>query len=325
MINSTRNGVNAMKEQKTKLRMRHGIISDECGETAQQQITVITALQKEGIYPGAEIRSVNGKYPPDHDLQETRRIASAFKTAKIPIHAIAGGLGKFPLQDEDEYAKQLDTVSHYCQVANIYETNIIRMFFGVSWQDCRNIIGLVEKFARDVLERLDEDKILAVECERATNAAFIWLIAEVIKRIGDKRLRILFDPGNYLYAVETIMALTTIGRDVDSVIMEHIRQFAKLIVLVHIKNLLGGMDAPDVLRPDTVDLDKGSLNIDRILRALKQWGYTGPVDLESHRKKAGQQIEETQRLKPGGKGYGDPEIAAKDIRMLDGWLKAIYA
>ncbi len=299
--------------------MQIGIISDEIGRGPRTQVRLLKKLQKDGIMAGVEIRSLRGRYPHQLSLLEAEQAARMFRDANVPVHGIASGLGKFNLLDKKAAKEQLKTIPHLVGVADIFGTDNIRMFLGFRWQDSRSMCDTVEEFGKRVLDKLPENKTLVIENEPATNAGMLDWLVEMIGRWDDPRMKILFDPGNYIYAVETMMALSRVGVNVNRVIADHMLH-SEFIGLVHIKNLVRGEDP---LKPDTVDLDKGIIDIPELLRALRDAGYNGAVDLESHRRKAGQQISEALRLKPGGKGYGDPKIAEKDLRMLHGWVKEL--
>jgi sugar phosphate isomerase/epimerase len=303
--------------------MQIGIISDEIGRSPVTQVKLLKRLREEGIPVGVEIRSLWGKYPPQLEIAEAEQAARMFREAGIPMHGIAGGLGKCDLHDEKAVEAHLETIPHLARIADIFGTDKIRMFFGFRWQDSRSMCDTVQEFGKRALDTLPQNKVFIVENEPATNAGMLDWIVEMILRLDNldnPRMKILFDLGNYLYAVETMMALGRVNVDVNRVIERHILAHSGYIGLVHIKNLRRGEDP---LKPDTVDLDKGMINIPKLLRILKDSRYKGAVDLESHRRRKGQQISEAARLKPGGKGYGDPVIAEKDIRMLHGWVKQL--
>ena len=73
-----------------------------------------------------ELRSVGGKNVKDLTLDEAKEIREALRKNGIALSALGSPMGKVDISvDFEQY---LDEVRHMCRLANVLETDRIRMF-----------------------------------------------------------------------------------------------------------------------------------------------------------------------------------------------------
>jgi sugar phosphate isomerase/epimerase len=73
-----------------------------------------------------ELRSVDNKNVAELSIGEAKEIYSTLKSEGIGLSAVGSPMGKVKISDDiDQY---LDTVKHICELANVFNTDKIRMF-----------------------------------------------------------------------------------------------------------------------------------------------------------------------------------------------------
>ena len=104
------------------MRIRLSAFSDEAGISLGEQIE---ALHRNDLAL-TELRSVDNKNVAELTLAQAREISSTLKSEGIALSAVGSPMGKVKISvDIEQY---LDTVKHICELANIFETDKIRMF-----------------------------------------------------------------------------------------------------------------------------------------------------------------------------------------------------
>ena len=104
------------------MKIRLSAFSDEAGISLSEQINAL----KENKIPMTELRSVGGKNVAALSLNEAKEIYSALTGEGISLSAVGSPMGKVDISvNIDEY---LDTVKHICELANVFNTDKIRMF-----------------------------------------------------------------------------------------------------------------------------------------------------------------------------------------------------
>ena len=166
--------------------------SDEAAKPLEGQIA---AMKRNNIHL-TELRSVNGMNVKKITLEEAKEYQKALRSNDISVWAIGSPLGKVDVNtDMSEY---LETVKHICNLANIFETDKIRMFSFFN--------------AYNEREKVIENLNLMVECARSFG---VEMYHENEKDIyGDTAIRVLdildnvpglkcvYDPANFLQCGE---------------------------------------------------------------------------------------------------------------------------
>ena len=143
--------------------------SDEAAKPLEGQIA---AMKRNNIHL-TELRSVNGMNVKKITLEEAKEYQKALRSNDISVWAIGSPLGKVDVNtDMSEY---LETVKHICNLANIFETDKIRMFSFFN--------------AYNEREKVIENLNLMVECARSFG---VEMYHENEKDIyGDTAIRVL--------------------------------------------------------------------------------------------------------------------------------------
>jgi len=307
-----------------RLKNKIGFIADETHHTVRG---VLDWIGDEHDVDGIELRKVEGKHVHELSRQKLVAIKKMLDNENVDVHAIASPLGKGWFLDDDgnpntnEIQKHLAMVEPLIAAAAILGTDKIRIFGGKRKQDTTSGFEVVLDFFKAVLEKMPASGLaLTVENEDATFLSTLSDVACLYRNLGhDKRIKALFDPGNYFFATSIIRALKVLGKNINDLLELEINMHFNRIALVHVKNL----------RPDntgmkglTVALDQGDIDYKRVLGRLKVLGIEVPYDLEPHRTLTGQ-LDEHSRHQPGDPGYANPENVAEDLKTLENILSQI--
>lgn len=172
--------------------IRLSAFSDEAGKALDVQIE---ALKRNGISL-TELRSVGGKNVKDLTLDEAREIKKQLDANGIGLSAIGSPIGKVDISvDFDAY---LDEVRHVCRLANIFETDRIRMFSFFHAYDQREKVF-------DYLKRMVE--VAAEFGVKLYHENEKKIYGDVLSRVLDlkdhvKGLYFVYDPANFLQVDE---------------------------------------------------------------------------------------------------------------------------
>ena len=163
--------------------------SDEAAKPIEGQI----AAMKRNNIRLTELRSVNGVNVKKMSVAEAKEHQKALCDNGISVWAIGSPLGKVDITtDMDEY---LETVKHICNLANVFETDKIRMFSFFNAYSERD----------KVIENLN----LMIECAKTfgislyhENEKDIYgdvpeRVLELMDAFGGK-MQFIFDPANYV-------------------------------------------------------------------------------------------------------------------------------
>lgn len=174
--------------------IRLSAFSDEAGVSLQEQID---ALHRNNIR-FMEIRTVDGESIAKRTEEEARQIASALKENNIAVWAIGSPLGKVHLDDSFELSALLEQTHHLCRLANILETDKIRMFSFYSAYDKKEQVF-------DYLRRMQKiaesyGVLLCHENEKDIYGDVISRVQELMENVPG--LKFVYDPANYLQCGE---------------------------------------------------------------------------------------------------------------------------
>ena len=174
--------------------IRLSAFSDEAGVSLQEQID---ALHRNNIRL-MEIRTVDGKSIAKITEEEARSIAATLKENNIQVWSIGSPLGKVHLNDSFDLSALLALTEHLCKLANIFETDKIRMFSFYSAYDKKEQVF-------DYLRQMQ--KIAAGYGVQLCHENEKDIYGDVVERVQELManvpgLKYVYDPANYLQCGE---------------------------------------------------------------------------------------------------------------------------
>ena len=172
--------------------IRLSAFSDEAGKELSVQIS---ALKRNGITL-TELRSVGGKNVKDLTLDEAKEIREELRKNGIALSALGSPMGKVDISvDFEQY---LEEVRHMCRLANVLETDRIRMFsFFGAYEERDKVIA----YLRRMVEVAAEFGVtLCHENEKK-------IYGDTVERVLDLKenvpgLAFVYDPANFLQCDE---------------------------------------------------------------------------------------------------------------------------
>jgi len=195
---------------------------------------------------------------------EQKRMKDVIDEHNISVADIASPIGKVFIADDFE--EQFDLLRKYVDAAELFETNMIRVFSYYCPQD-----RPPEEFSDEVIGRMrrkaeyaaEKGIILIMENERWLYGNIGDRCLKILKAVDSPSLRLAFDPQNFL--AEGEMPFT-----------ENFEKLADYIAHVHIKD--GKLNEPDTF----VYAGEGDGQLRELLRELKKRDYQGFLSLEPH-------------------------------------------
>lgn len=163
--------------------------ADEAADSLQGQIE---ALKRNGI-SYLELRTVNGKGVKDLTVEEAYEVQNTLKKNGIKVYSIGSPLGKVNI--DVDFSEYLQTVRHICKLANVFETDKVRMFSFFNAFDER------EKVIAYLKEMVAVAKEYGVELYHENEKDIYGDIAERVDDILQNvpGLKSIYDPSNYLF------------------------------------------------------------------------------------------------------------------------------
>jgi sugar phosphate isomerase/epimerase len=175
------------------MNVRLSAFSDEAGISLREQID---ALHRNNIAL-TELRSVENTNVAELTLDEAKSIYATLKSEGIALSAVGSPMGKVPISTDIEV--YLDTVKHICELANIFETDRIRMF---SFFESH---GHREKVIDNLNRMVEVAKSYGVGLYHENEKG---IYGDVAARVLDLRenvkgLHFVYDPANFLQVGES--------------------------------------------------------------------------------------------------------------------------
>ena len=174
------------------MNIRLSAFSDEAGISLREQID---ALHRNSVFL-TELRSVDNKNVAELTLGEAKEIYSTLKSEGIGLSAVGSPMGKVKISvDIDQY---LDTVKHICELANVFETDKIRMF---SFFEAHGERGKVIEYLCRMVETA---ATYGVGLYHENEKGIYGDTAERVLDLRDsvKGLHFVYDPANFLQVGE---------------------------------------------------------------------------------------------------------------------------
>ena len=175
----------------TKIRI--SAFADEAGNSINEQIS---ALKTNGIF-SVELRSIDKKNVADFSLKESKEYFNKFSDEGISVWAIGSPLGKVDVGVYvDEY---IEKVKKVCEIANVFETDKIRMFsFFNAYNQKNKVVDYLSKM-------VEVGKTFGVKmCHENEKEVY----GDTAERVLDlkksvKGLNFIYDPANFIQVGET--------------------------------------------------------------------------------------------------------------------------
>ena len=166
--------------------------SDEAGSPLGERIA---ALHDNNISL-TELRSVAGKNVAELTADEAKSIYATLKNEGIALSAVGSPMGKVKISvDINEY---MDTVKHICELANIFETDRIRMFSFFEAHEQR------EKVIDNLCKMVEVASSYGVGLYHENETGIYGDIADRVLDLKENvsGLRFVYDPANFLQVGE---------------------------------------------------------------------------------------------------------------------------
>lgn len=260
---------------------RLGVITDEISTDVERAVKVARDLNLECI----ELRQCWNKNVKDLTDGEVRRIRRLAKEYDLEVISIASPFFKCNIDNEDEVKKHLGFLQRLIDITKTFDAEILRCF--AFWST-----GRLEDYWDEMIERLSEaveicaseGVIYALENEHATFVGTGSEAERVVKAIGKRNLRVVWDPGNSFCAGEKPYP------DGYMKVRDH-------TVHIHLKDAVRDKTTKTGYR--FVAIGKGEIDYRGQFKALIEDGYTGCASLETHYKIEGDGEKSTRETLKG--------------------------
>ena len=175
------------------MNVRLSAFSDEAGTSLREQID---ALHRNNIAL-TELRSVDKINVAELTLESAKSIHSTLKSEGIALSAVGSPMGKVKISTDIE--AYLDTVKYICELANIFETDRIRMF---SFFEAH---GEREKVIDNLNRMVEVAESYGVGLYHENEKGIYGDTAERVLDLREnvKGLHFVYDPANFLQVGES--------------------------------------------------------------------------------------------------------------------------
>lgn len=231
--------------------------ADEIDRSFERQLQVLGQIGQKWL----DLRSADGIPVAQISKEQARDFKRQAESAGVRVHMLASAIGKIMITDPLE--PQLQDLEHLAELADIFETNKIRIFsFYLPEEE-------VERYRDEVLDRMSK----LVEFARS---AGLILYHENEKGIyGDtpERCVDLMEHfyGDHFQAIFDFANFVQVGCQTE----DAFAQLFRYIGAIHIKDARASDG-------ETVPAGEGDGHIPEILRKLDQAGFAGGLTLEPH-------------------------------------------
>lgn len=252
---------------------RLGVLTDEVSEDIGEALDWCAKRRLRHV----EIRSVNGKNVLDLSSEEVTRLSGEIRRRGLSVSALATPLFKCALDPSRKTAsgdlfgaKEEDVEAHWTRLHGAFRTARglgapkLRLFSFWREAEPRKHFDDVVRHLRRAAEAARREGIgLLLENETSCNGGFADEVAEIVERVDNPALRVLWDPGNETYG----------GRVAFPDGYERVRD---LVVHVHLKDAVIGEG-----KPRCVPIGSGITDIKGQIAALERDGYQGLYTVET--------------------------------------------
>ena len=224
--------------------------ADEANSALEGQIK---ALNENNI-PYLEVRGINGKSVINFTVDEAKEYQKELSDGGVSVWSVGSPLGKIDINDD--FVSYIDKVKHVCELANIFNTQRIRMF---SFYNAYNEKNKVIDYLSQMVEIAKEYNVfMCHENEKDIYGDVADREIEILDAV--KGLRCVYDPANFVvHGHDTLKAF------------DLLKDYA---VYYHIKDAIHGVKV--------VPAGEGEGNVPCIIEQLKERGFNGFLSLEPH-------------------------------------------
>jgi len=273
------------------------VITDE----VSQELEVAARFAKSFKLNGVEIRTIWGKTP-QNLLHSLNRIKETLSKYNLKVSAIASPFFKADIDSEKEYREHLDILRKSIKLAKDLDTNIVRGF--TFWRK-----GSLEDYLEPIIEKYQkpleiieaEDITFGIENEPSTFVGNGKELAIFLSRLGSKKVKALWDPGNDIWDSSGEIPYP-----------DGYRYVKDWIVHVHIKD--GVRKGEEGGKPEGAPIGRGEVDYLNQLKALREDGYDGYLSLETHWRPM-KKLSEEIIIRPGGEEFSRFGEEASEICM----------
>lgn len=229
--------------------MKLAAIGDETGTSIIEQVESLKLANINKI----EIRKIDDKYLWEFSENELIEFKKFLDKENIIVITIDSPVGKKPIP----YSRKVELFEIYLKICKIFECKFLRIFSNLGEIITEDVI---RKNLKMFCEKAKKENIqLIMENERATWAESP---SDCIKLISEENnINILFDPENAYFE----------GHD----IFKSYEKSKQRITYVHIRDF-------DVSSNNYAHIGKGDLEIEKLLRLLKNDDFNGILSIETH-------------------------------------------
>ena len=166
--------------------------SDEADESLIGQLK---ALNENNI-PYMEVRGIDGESVIDFTLEKAKEYNRIINDNGVSVWSVGSPLGKIDINDD--FVSYIDKVKHVCELANIFNTQRIRMF---SFYNAYNEKNKVIDYVSQMVEIAKEFNVfMCHENEKDIYGDVADREIEILDVV--KGLRCVYDPANFIQSSE---------------------------------------------------------------------------------------------------------------------------
>lgn len=284
--------------------MKTAIITDEI----TQDLRLAAKVAAEYGLDGIELRTLWDKAFHELSTAEITQVQSICAQYGLEVCAISSPFFKCDLTKE-EIASQIELLKRCIHNAKKLNCGLIRCFsFWRSGPFEEQVARIAQAFSLPAEMAQKAGMVLAMEPDPAVNGCNGEQVARLVQQIHHPAVRVLWDPGNDVYAPIP-----------ERPFPDGYMYVKPYISHVHVK------DAVFVgSKPESVKIGTGEVGWPAQLATLKKSGYTGYLSLEPHYRK-GSEISEALMLRPGGADFSanGMEAGIECIEALQAMLKML--
>lgn len=247
-----------------------GVFTDEISLDLKRALEVISRLEIHKV----ELRTIGDKNISEIDFSEAEEINKLLRKYNVSVGVIGSPFGKCHLDNEEEYMKHLKMLDHLIRLADIFHTQIIRIF--AFWKpvgpeelrvplDGELLTRITDKLTPAVESAERAEKILALETEGSTYVGTCQEAYKVVSTINSKVLTVCWDIANGWHC----------GEDP----LEGYNYIRGLITHLHVKDFT--ID-PATSKKKGCIVGEGIVPYDVIFKNLLLDGFSGMASIETH-------------------------------------------
>ena len=271
--------------------MRLGVITDE---VTQDFKTALEFAREHGL-SCVELRSVWEKGPFDYEMDDILKIKALSDEYNIPVVAISSPFFKCEYTEENIKLHN-EKFARLVEYAKILGVKKIRCFdFFRNENVSREMI--IEAYEKAYSLCAAAGITILIESEPSTNTRSCKEAAELITKMNKPYFKVLYDPGNNIYANDEIPY------------PDGFNEIRDVFCHIHIKDAIKDRTSPE--GAIGVAVGEGEVDYPGLFKELASIGYDGDVMLETHYRPSGEKkLSGKTLLNPKGSAISEGGYAA---------------